>query len=233
MTEKKLAFNLERITQQTGFWCGPATCQNILSSRGQEVDEGQLARELGTTENGTNHIGLLRNVLEARLKVPYVSRLIPNDPPTAGQVNQFWEDLVRSIDAGFGVAMNWIAPVGNYPRGVKGSQSPAYSGGTVYHYVAAMGYDDATRSVYIADSGFRPFSYWVSLNQCVSLIAGKGYAAYPKEPAVEPSYADAELSKKFPSRSKYRDNDLPVGTLADFILWSDARIHEKSIERNA
>ncbi|AXH48981.1 lysin A, protease C39 domain [Gordonia phage Horus] len=230
MAEKKLAFNLGRISQETYYWCGPATCQNILSSRGQEVNENVLARELGTTTNGTNHIGLLRNVLEARLRAPYVSRLIQNDPPTKFQTDLFWADLVKSIDAGFGVAMNWIAPPNNYPRGVKGSQSPAYSGGMVYHYVAAMGYDDASRSVWIADSGFRPFSYWVSLDQCVSLIAGKGYAAYPKEPVSAPSYADDELSKKFPSRSKYRANDLPVDTLAGFILNIDGRIHERYTE---
>ena len=41
-----------------------------------------------------------------------------------------------------GMIMNWVAPPSNYPRGVKGSISPRYGGGTVYHYVAAMGYDD-------------------------------------------------------------------------------------------
>ncbi len=230
MTQKKLAFNLSTVKQDTFFWCGPATCQNILSSRGQQIEERRLAQELGTTENGTNHIGLLEAVLSARLNVSYETRLIQNDPPTKLQIDRFWDDLEKSIDAGYGVAMNWIAPPSNYPRGVLGSPSPSYQGGTVFHYVAAMGYDDTARAVWIADSGFQPFTYWISLAQCVSLIAGKGYTALPKERA--PRTADVELTKKYPSRSKYRANDLPVDTLAGFVLNIDARIHEQYVEEH-
>lgn len=38
-----------------------------------------------------------------------------------------------------------------------------------------MGYDDVERAVWIADSGFRPFGYWVSFDQAASLIPPKGY----------------------------------------------------------
>ncbi len=44
------------------------------------------------------------------------------------------------------------------------------------------------------------------------------------------SPADIELTKRFPSRSKYRANDLPVDTLAGFILNIDARVHENYVE---
>ena len=46
------------------------------------------------------------------------------------------------------------------------------------HYFSVMGYDDAPdRAVWIADSGFRPFGYWMSFDQLASLIPPKGYAA--------------------------------------------------------
>lgn len=47
------------------------------------------------------------------------------------------------------------------------------------------------------------------------------------------SLADEELSKPFPSRSKYRKDDEPFDTLAGFVLNSDARIHEGHVEREA
>ncbi|WP_280481608.1 glycoside hydrolase family 19 protein [Nocardia cyriacigeorgica] len=47
------------------------------------------------------------------------------------------------------------------------------------------------------------------------------------------SFADEELSKQFPSRSKYRPNDKVVDTLAGFVLNIDARIHEEHVEREA
>ncbi|QSL99772.1 lysin A, glycosyl hydrolase domain [Gordonia phage ODay] len=47
------------------------------------------------------------------------------------------------------------------------------------------------------------------------------------------SYADDELKKKFPSRSKYRDSDKEIDTLAGFVLNVDARIHEEFVEREA
>lgn len=45
--------------------------------------------------------------------------------------------------------------------------------------------------------------------------------------------ASEELTKRFPSRSKYRAGDGLVDTLAGFILNIDARIHEDFVERNA
>lgn len=47
------------------------------------------------------------------------------------------------------------------------------------------------------------------------------------------SFADDELKKKFPSRSKYRDSDAPIDTLAGYVLNIDARIHEEFVEREA
>jgi predicted chitinase len=181
MTEKVLPYDRSIVPQETGYWCGPAATQVVLNSRGLIVAESTLAREIGTTVNGTDYVGLIERILD--LRVPdarYTSVYVERDPMTGSQKETLWRNLTRSIDAGFGVVMNWVAPPSNKPRGVNGSVSPSYSGGTTYHYVAAMGYKDDVpglgRAVWIADSGFRPYGYWISFDQCATLIPPKGYA---------------------------------------------------------
>ncbi|QIN94250.1 endolysin [Mycobacterium phage Willsammy] len=190
MAEKLLPYDRSIVPQETGYWCGPAATQVVLNSRGIIKAESDLARQIGTTTRGTDYVGLIERVLDAIVPdARYTSVYIANDPPTAAQKETLWRNLVASINAGYGVVMNWVAPPSNKPRGVKGSVSPSYSGGTTYHYVAAMGYDDnpAARAVWIADSGFRPYGYWVSFDQCATLIPPKGYcyaAAAPVAPAA-------------------------------------------------
>ena len=220
--------------QETGYWCGPGSSQIVLTARGIDVPEAQLAAELGTTVNGTDWIGQITAVLARRTGQQYVTREIPNDPPTQAQKDLLRSDITKSIDGGNGVVANIVAPPGNQPPGY-----PAWQ--TIYHYIAIVGYDDA-QGVYVADpanfSGIH--NYWLSWDKIASLIAPKGYSCAPTGAPPAPaapteaakSLADVELSKKFPSRSKYRSSDEPVGTLADFILWIDARMHEQSVERS-
>ena len=179
MAEKVLPYDRAIVPQETGWWCGPASAQVVLNSLGVHVAERDLAAAIGTHTGGTDYVGLIERYLDK--KVPgskYTSVYLERDPVTARQKEALWQHLVQSIDSGHGVVMNFVAPPSNYPRGVKGSVSPAYGGGTVYHYVAAMGYDDAdgARAVWIADSGFRPFGYWCSFDQVATLIPPKGYA---------------------------------------------------------
>lgn len=189
---KTLKFVPSIITQDTYYWCGPATVQNICSSR-KFIGERELAKEMGTTVNGTNHIGLLAKALHKHLGVLYATVLIGGADATKKQQDKLWADLQASVDAGYGVAANWIAPVGGYPKGQLGSKSPSYGGGDVYHYVALMGYAvvDGKRYVLVADSGFSPYQYWVTLEQCATLIAGKGYAyaVVPVEVEADPVIA--------------------------------------------
>ena len=176
--EKVLPYDHSIVPQETGFWCGPAATQVVLNSRGIIVAERDLALSIGTHTGGTDYVGLIERDLDKRVpQAGYMSVYMPNDPPTSAQRERLWAHLVRGVDAGWGMIMNWVAPPSNYPRGVKGSISPAYRGGTVYHYVAAMGYDDnpGARAVWIADSGFRPFGYWCGFDQVATLIPPKGY----------------------------------------------------------
>ncbi|QHB37451.1 lysin A [Mycobacterium phage Leopard] len=198
MTEKVLPYDRSIVRQETGYWCGPAATQVVLDSRGIKRAESDLAREIGTTTRGTDYVGLIERVLDrVTPDANYTSVYTERDPMTAAQKETLWKNLVRSIDAGYGVVMNWVAPPSNKPRGVKGSVSPRYSGGTTYHYVAAMGYDDDPnlRAVWIADSGFQPQGYWISFDQCATLIPPKGYcyadtgAATPPTPPQTPPVA--------------------------------------------
>ena len=176
--EKVLPYDHSIVPQETGYWCGPAATQVVLNSRGIYIAERDLARSIGTHTGGTDYVGLIERDLDRRVpQAGYLSVYLPNDPPTSAQRERLWNDLVRGINAGWGMIMNWVAPPSNYPRGVKGSTSPRYCCGTIYHYVAAMGYDDtpSARAVWIADSGFWPFGYWCGFDQVATLIPPKGY----------------------------------------------------------
>lgn len=195
MTEKVLPFDRSVVPQETGYWCGPASAQVVLNGRGIIVPEATLAREIGTSVNGTDYIGLIERILDVRVPdARYTSVYMLNDPPTAAQKKKLWADIKGSIDAGYGVVMNWVAPPGNHPKAIKGTQTPDYRG-TVYHYVSCMGYDDNPRqkALFIPDSGFSPFGvgYWISFDQAATLIPPKGYAyadlsITPVEAPVDP-----------------------------------------------
>jgi predicted chitinase len=185
--EKVLNYDHNIVPQETGYWCGPASAQVCLNIRGINVPESQLAAECGTDEGGTDYVGLIENSLDPRLpEANYTSVDAPHDPPTEDEKARLWDGVKRSIDNGYGVIMNWVAPPSNYPVGVKGSQSPSYGGGTVFHYVTCAGYDDAgDRALWIADSGFQPFGYWISFQQAASLIPPKA-ACYANLPHATP-----------------------------------------------
>lgn len=200
MPEKVLAVPKEdRLPQETGFWCGPASCQTALQVAGQWVEERDLANEMGTSENGTNHIGLLADAMNHHLpQGQWEAVWMPDDPPTREQCDLFWRDLKANIDSGFAMPANWVSPDGNHPVAVHGSgPNPGYYG-TIYHYVCYGGYaeDESGRFVYVYDSGFSPWQYWVSFEQACTLMPPKGYvrANAAKAAAPEPTqHTDAEL----------------------------------------
>ncbi|MBN3455087.1 C39 family peptidase [Mycobacterium sp. DSM 3803] len=191
MTEKVLPYDHAIVPQEKPWDCGPASAQVVLNSRNIIRTEDDLIRKIGTTVNGTNYVGLIERVLDVIVPdARYTSVEMRTDPPTQDQKDLLWRNIVQSIDGGFGVVMNWVAPPRNFPRGVKGSPTPEYRGGnTIYHYVACMGYDDnpAERALWIADSGFRPYGYWISFEQAATLIPDKAYA-----------YADTGVAQEAP-----------------------------------
>lgn len=132
-----------------------------------------LAAQLGTTENGTDDISQVTSVLNANLGTGwYESKYMPDDPPSQEQKDLLWQDVVGDIDNNYPLVTNIVAPPGNQPPGYPSDQ-------TIYHYFTVIGYDDANRTVLIADPA--SFSgnqiYWLTFDQLASLIPPKGYAA--------------------------------------------------------
>lgn len=158
--------------QSTGYWCGPTATDMALSARIAPPGQAALAAQLGTTVDGTDWIGQVTGVLNADLGASwYVTREMPDDPPSQAQRDLLWHDVTRGIDDGFPLVANIVAPPSNHP--------PGYPNTTIYHYFTVNGYNPDTREVYISDSA--NFSghkqYWLSFDQLATLIPPKGYTA--------------------------------------------------------
>jgi hypothetical protein len=170
-----VVLNFSYQIQQTTYWCGPTATRAVLSARtSSPPTQSLVASELGTTTNGTDSIDQVTRVLNNHIG-NYKSVWLPNDPPTAAQKSAFWTDIVRSIDAGYGIVANIVAPASNHP--------PGYPDYTIYHYIAVMGYNADTSEVFIADSAdFQGYQqYWLTFNQLATLVPPKGYSAwFPK-----------------------------------------------------
>lgn len=176
--EVVLSYDSSVVPQETYWDCGPAAAQIVLNGHGIIVSEMDLVNQIGTNEGGTDSIDQITPVMRKYLPDgDYATVWLPQDPPSQSQKDKLWADLTNSINGGYGLVMNWVAPPANYPKGIKGSPNPSYGGGVVYHYVSCMGYDDnpAQRACWIADSGFQPFEYWCSFDQVATLIPPKGY----------------------------------------------------------
>ena len=162
--------NVDYQVQETGYWCGPAATRIALSARGIYVSQADMAAQLGTTTNGTDWIGQVTGVLDNYVGW-YETKEMPNDPPTQGQKDLLWNDIVLDINNGYAIVANIVAPANNHP--------PGYPDYTIYHYFTVIGYDDANMTVLIADpASFQGNQiYWLTFDQLASLIPPKGYSA--------------------------------------------------------
>jgi len=180
VTEIILPYNRDAVAQETGYWCGPASIQMALSARGIHLEESELARQCGSTEDGTSFDNIAR-VLNSHIHdAEYVAVWMANDPPTDEDVETFFRNVRTSTDAGFSVVLNFWAPQNNPPFPIKNSgPCPSFYGfgGDTMHYTSLHGYsdDDGVDAVWIADSGGPPWGYWITARQCAILCAGRGY----------------------------------------------------------
>lgn len=165
--------NVDYQVQQTGYWCGPTATHIALSARIAAPSQQTLANELPTTVNGTDWIGQVTKVMNNYLgSGTYKTVEMPNDPPSQQQRDQLWNDIVHSIDSGYAIVANIVAPPNNHPPGYPNDQ-------TIYHYFTIIGYNSQTHEVYIADpASFQGNQlYWLSFDQMATLIPPKGYSA--------------------------------------------------------
>ncbi len=171
---------------------------------------------MGTSEDGTSHIGLLGDYLNSVIHHgAWSAQFVENDPMTEQQKEEFWARLKATVDAGFAFPMNWVAPQGWGPQAVLpnegGRISPEQPGyaGLIYHYVCGIGYaeNESGRYVVVADSGFWPWQYAVRFDNkpgqtggsACSLIPPKGYLycttapiGVPTLPGPSAALSDAE-----------------------------------------
>jgi hypothetical protein len=162
--------------QETGYWCGPASTRIALTTRmGSPPSQTTLASYLGTTTAGTDDIGLVAGALNHYLGTAKYKSKDMYDPPTTAQRDGLKSDILAIVGDGWPMVANVIS----------GWRPPGYPSGTIYHYVAIVGYDAGGDSVLIADpagdgaggSGWThvPQSYWVAIGDLGTWIGGKGY----------------------------------------------------------
>lgn len=178
--------------QETGWWCGPAATKIALSAKGIHISQRDVMLEIEALEgnqgwddqDGTDYIGQITTILNRKTGLPYVTTNIPNDPPTQGQINKLWDDIVGSIDAGNAVVANIVAPPGN-------TNPPMYPDNqTIWHYICITGWKDEGngRFAWISDSAnFGGIGeYWLGVELLAINIASKGYTACPGAPVATP-----------------------------------------------
>lgn len=171
------------------YMCGPSAARMALSARLSSLPtQDQLGSYMGTTSNGTDYVGLVRGALDHYLNISaYQETDLVTDPPTAAQQAALKKDLVASIDAGYSLVANVVS-------GWRPSFYP--QSGTIYHYIALVGYDAGGDKVLVADpaatgcgdgpcnnpsSGFynTPKSYWINTSDLGVWITPKGYTWHP------------------------------------------------------
>lgn len=251
MPTKVLPFDVSVVPQERYWDCGPAATQILLNSLGISVSEDELIREIGTDEDGTDFVGLIERYLDRRLpSANYTSVYMEDDPPKQPQKDALWANLTKSLDSGYAVIMNWVSPPNNRPRAVRGSGQPNYGFNTVYHYVCCVGYSDegGERTVFIADSGFRPFTgYWIPFDgpgSAASLIPPKGYCYANVKRAQEKKtvtpglsmrdqYALAIIAEGRRSRSGEGQLDHPIMTVRGITIALATTLVESNLRMYA
>ncbi|WFF06138.1 C39 family peptidase [Micromonospora sp. WMMD1076] len=157
--------------QPNFYFCGPAAARNALSVQGKNIDVHAMAREMGTTEAGTNSINDITPVLnkETGTKNAYKSVEINTPKADDKQTHTLRTDVVKTVDAGRAVVAN-IAGTATDTDGTTHS----FEGG---HYISVIGYRDNGNTVTIADSADpTTATYRMTIDNLADWIATRGYS---------------------------------------------------------
>ncbi|MEV1111806.1 MULTISPECIES: C39 family peptidase [unclassified Micromonospora] len=167
--ERELGVRYE--AQPNFYYCGPAATRNALSVQGKNIDVDAMAKEMGTTEAGTNSINDITPVLnkETGKADAYRSVEISSPDADAKQTDTLRADVVKTVDDGRAVVAN-IAGTSTDTDG----NTHSYEGG---HYISVTGYRDNGNVVTIADSANPDTaSYQITIEHLADWIATRGYA---------------------------------------------------------
>ncbi|MCW3845559.1 C39 family peptidase [Micromonospora yasonensis] len=171
-TNGERELNVHYEAQPNFYYCGPAATRNALSVQGKNINVDAMAKEMGTTENGTNSINDITPVLnkETGKKDAYHSVEIRDTKADDKQTETLRADIVRTVDDGRAVVAN-IAGTATDTDG----NTHSFQGG---HYISVVGYRDGGKVVTIADSADPNMaSYRMSVDNLADWIATRGYSA--------------------------------------------------------
>ena len=156
--------------QPNFYYCGPAATRNALSVLGKNIDVDAMAKEMGTTENGTNSINDITPVLNKETGKHYRSVEIKDGKADDKQTDTLRADIVLTVDDGRAV----VANIAGTTTDTDGN-THSFEGG---HYISVVGYRDGGKTVTIADSADPNMaSYRISVDNLADWIATRGYSA--------------------------------------------------------
>ncbi|WP_320066908.1 C39 family peptidase [Micromonospora sp. RTGN7] len=158
--------------QPNFYFCGPAAARNALSVQGKAISVDAMAKEMGTTEDGTDSINDITPVLnkETGKTDAYRSVEIKSSKADDGQTDKLRADVVRTVDNGRAVVANIAGTTSDIDGAVH-----SFEGG---HYISVVGYRDNGGIVKIADSANPDqASYEITVDNLADWIATRGYAA--------------------------------------------------------
>jgi hypothetical protein len=159
--------------QTTYYYCGPAATRIALSAHLKKVpSQSTLAKQLGTTTDGTNSAYDITRVLNKQLHAKrYHTTVIPGKKATAKQIERLRRDVVASINNGDPVVANIAGTVWD-----TAGEKHSYEGG---HYLAVVGYSNHGKTVKIADSAdtVGRNTYKLPVKKLANWIASRGYSS--------------------------------------------------------
>ncbi|KOX02213.1 phytochelatin synthase, partial [Micromonospora sp. NRRL B-16802] len=130
-----------------------------------------MAKEMGTTEAGTNSINDITPVLNKETGKNNAYRSVEISTPAADdkQTDKLRQDIVKTVDDGRAV----VANIAGTTTDTDGN-THSFEGG---HYISVVGYTDNGNTVTIADSANpNTASYDITVEHLADWIATRGYA---------------------------------------------------------
>ncbi|MEH0845187.1 C39 family peptidase [Micromonospora sp. CPCC 205711] len=155
--------------QPNFYYCGPASTRIALSAEGKTISQDELAKKLGTTENGTDSAIDITRVLNEYTGGKYKTTEISSDTASKEQVERLRADIKASVDDGDPVVANILGGA----LDVDGVEHN-YPG----HYLTVVEYKDDGNTVKIADPAAPDIQeYWMDVTELANWIAGRGYSS--------------------------------------------------------
>ena len=100
------------------------------------------------------------------------------DPASTGATERYFDDIIGSVNAGYGVVDNIMVPPSKLSSRARG-ENVGYSGVSSTTTGSSPATTWRVREILVVDSGFAPNIYWQSVDQAATCVAGKGYTACP------------------------------------------------------